>query len=64
MPFLLTNGVFLCQLRDCLDHSASPLDGSTLSETIHNRQALLFGNLSLNATSSFVSSDSGISSHL
>jgi protein TIF31 len=25
------------QVRDCLDHSAAPMDGATLSEALHNR---------------------------
>lgn len=29
--------LFILQIRDCLDHSSAPMDGSTLSETLHNR---------------------------
>lgn len=29
--------VFHDQVKDCLDHSALPMDGATLTETLHQR---------------------------
>lgn len=34
--FLLTTQI-PCFIRDCLDHSSAPMDGTTLTEAIHNR---------------------------
>ena len=34
--FLLTNQI-PSFIRDCLDHSAAPMDGQTLSDNLHNR---------------------------
>lgn len=29
--------VYFFQIRDCLDHSSAPMDGATLSESMHAR---------------------------
>lgn len=29
--------VYVSQVNDCLDHSSSPIDGATLTETMHTR---------------------------